>query len=69
MAARSNDIQATHQWQHDPFERKGSRYRILKFIGPLPKWFRNHMILGMEECIHATRRILMEAGRLQPISP
>lgn len=126
MAARSDDIQTTHQWQHDPFGRKGSRwaeilnkhrgaagfglaaillllgwllrdqhfltaesglgyflgivsvccilvlllyplrkrYRVLKFIGPLPKWFRNHMIFGVSAPIIALYHCNFQTGSL-----
>lgn len=126
MAARTVDIQSTHQWQQDPFGRNGSgwtgilrehrgvagfavaasslllgwlfrdqhsmaaerglgyflgivsvccilvlliyplrkRYRFLKFIGPLPKWFRNHMILGISAPIIALYHCNFQTGSL-----
>lgn len=126
MATRTEDIQSTHQWQHDPFGRNVSqwagilrehrgaagfglaasllllgwlfrnqhsltaerglgyvlgivsvccmlilllyplrkRYRVLKFIGPLPKWFRNHMILGVSAPIIALYHCNFQTGSL-----
>jgi len=40
------------------------RFRILKFIGPLPKWFRNHMILGTTAPIAALYHCNFQLGSL-----
>lgn len=40
------------------------RFRILKFIGPLPKWFRNHMILGVSAPIAALYHCNFQLGSL-----
>ncbi len=40
------------------------RYRFLKFIGPLPKWFRNHMILGVSAPIAALYHCNFQLGSL-----
>ena len=40
------------------------RFRILKFIGPLPKWFRNHMILGVSAPIAALYHCNYQLGSL-----
>lgn len=40
------------------------RYRILKFIGPLPKWFRNHMVLGVAAPIAALYHCSFQLGSL-----
>lgn len=40
------------------------RYRILKFIGPLPKWFRNHMILGISAPVAALYHCNFQTGSL-----
>lgn len=40
------------------------RYRALKFIGPLPKWFRNHMILGISAPIAALYHCNFQTGSL-----
>ena len=40
------------------------RYRFLKFIGPLPKWFRNHMILGVTAPIAALYHCNFQLGSL-----
>ena len=40
------------------------RYRVLKFIGPLPKWFRNHMILGVSAPIAALYHCNFQTGSL-----
>lgn len=40
------------------------RYRVLKFIGPLPKWFRNHMILGVSAPITALYHCNFQTGSL-----
>ncbi len=37
-------------------------------INAIAKLVARQYDLSMEECIHATRRILIEAGRLQPNS-
>ena len=40
------------------------RYRFLKFIGPLPKWFRNHMVLGVSAPIAALYHCNFQLGSL-----
>lgn len=40
------------------------RYRFLKFIGPLPKWFRNHMVLGVSAPIVALYHCNFQLGSL-----
>lgn len=40
------------------------RFRILKFIGPLPKWFRNHMILGVSAPLAALYHCNFQLGSL-----
>lgn len=40
------------------------RFRVLKFIGPLPKWFRNHMILGVSAPIAALYHCNFQLGSL-----
>ena len=40
------------------------RFRILKFIGPLPKWFRKHMILGVSAPIAALYHCNFQLGSL-----
>ena len=40
------------------------RFRILKFIGPLPKWFRNHMVLGAIAPIAALYHCNFQLGSL-----
>lgn len=40
------------------------RFRFLKFIGPLPKWFRNHMILGVSAPIAALYHCNFQHGSL-----
>jgi len=40
------------------------RFRILKFIGPLPKWFRNHMFLGVAAPIVALYHCNFQLGSL-----
>lgn len=40
------------------------RFRILKFIGPLPKWFRNHMVLGVSAPIAALYHCNFQLGSL-----
>lgn len=40
------------------------RFRILKFIGPLPKWFRNHMVLGVTAPLAALYHCNFELGSL-----
>lgn len=40
------------------------RFRFLKFIGPLPKWFRNHMILGVTAPIAALYHCNFQLGSL-----
>ena len=40
------------------------RYRVLKFIGPLPKWFRNHMVLGVSAPIAALYHCNFQTGSL-----
>lgn len=40
------------------------RFRFLKFIGPLPKWFRNHMILGVSAPIVALYHCNYQLGSL-----
>lgn len=40
------------------------RFRILKFIGPLPKWFRNHMALGVSAPIVALYHCNFQLGSL-----
>lgn len=40
------------------------RYRFLKFIGPLPKWFRNHMLLGISAPIVALYHCNFQLGSL-----
>lgn len=40
------------------------RFRVLKFIGPLPKWFRNHMVLGIAAPIAALYHCNFQLGSL-----
>lgn len=40
------------------------RFRQLKFIGPLPKWFRNHMVLGVTAPITALYHCNFTLGSL-----
>ncbi len=40
------------------------KFRILKFIGPLPKWFRNHMVLGVSVPIAALYHCNFQLGSL-----
>ena len=40
------------------------RFRILKFIGPLPRWFRNHMVLGVAAPIAALYHCNFQLGSL-----
>jgi len=40
------------------------RYRWLRFIGPLPKWFRNHMVLGISAPIAALWHCGFQLGSL-----
>lgn len=40
------------------------RFKVLKFIGPLPKWFRNHMILGTMAPIAALYHCNFQLGSL-----
>lgn len=40
------------------------RFRVLKFIGPLPKWFRNHMVLGVSAPIAALYHCNFQTGSL-----
>jgi len=40
------------------------RFRFLKFIGPLPKWFRNHMFLGVSAPIIALYHCNFQTGSL-----
>ncbi len=40
------------------------RFRFLKFIGPLPKWFRNHMTLGVAAPIIALYHCNFQLGSL-----
>ena len=40
------------------------KFRILKFIGPLPKWFRNHMVLGVSAPIAALYHCNFHLGSL-----
>lgn len=40
------------------------KFRILKFIGPLPRWFRNHMILGVSAPIAALYHCNFHIGSL-----
>lgn len=40
------------------------RFRALKFIGPLPKWFRNHMVLGVSAPIAALYHCNFQLGSL-----
>ena len=38
------------------------RFKFLKFIGPLPKWFRNHMVLGVSAPIIALYHCNFQLG-------
>ena len=40
------------------------RFRFLKFIGPLPTWFRNHMVLGVSAPIVALYHCNYQLGSL-----
>lgn len=40
------------------------KFRLLKFIGPLPRWFRNHMILGVSAPIIALYHCNFQLGSL-----
>lgn len=40
------------------------RFRLLKFIGPLSKWFRNHMVLGVTAPIAALYHCNFQLGSL-----
>jgi len=40
------------------------RFRLLKFLGPLSKWFRNHMILGVTAPIAALYHCNFQLGSL-----
>ena len=40
------------------------RYRQLKFLGPLPRWFRNHMVLGVTAPIAALYHCNFTLGSL-----
>ncbi len=40
------------------------KYRVLKFIGPLSKWFRNHMVLGVTAPIAALYHCNFQLGSL-----
>lgn len=40
------------------------KFRFLKIIGPLPKWFRNHMILGVSAPIAALYHCNFQLGSL-----
>ena len=40
------------------------KFRVLKFIGPLPKWFRNHMVLGVSAPIVALYHCNFQLGSL-----
>lgn len=40
------------------------RYKWLRFIGPLPKWFRNHMLLGVSAPIAALYHCGYQLGSL-----
>lgn len=40
------------------------RFRWLRFIGPLPKWFRNHMVLGVSAPIAALYHCGFKLGSL-----
>lgn len=40
------------------------RFRVLKFIGPLPKWFRAHMVLGISAPIAALYHAGFQLGSL-----
>ena len=40
------------------------RYRVLKFIGPLPKWFKKHMTLGVAAPIAALYHCNFQLGSL-----
>ena len=40
------------------------RFKFLKFIGPLPKWFRNHMVLGAFAPIAALYHCNFQLGSL-----
>lgn len=40
------------------------RYRVLKFIGPLPKWFKTHMALGVAAPITALYHCGFQLGSL-----
>ena len=40
------------------------RFKFLKFIGPLPKWFRNHMVLGVSAPIIALYHCNFQLGSM-----
>ena len=40
------------------------RFKVLRFIGPLPKWFRNHMVLGAIAPIAALYHCNFQLGSL-----
>jgi len=40
------------------------KFKFLKFIGPLPKWFRNHMVLGVSAPIAALYHCNFQLGSL-----
>jgi len=40
------------------------KFKVLKFIGPLPKWFRNHMVLGVSAPIAALYHCNFQLGSL-----
>jgi len=40
------------------------RFKILKFIGPLPKWFRNHMVLGVSAPVIALYHCNFQLGSM-----
>lgn len=40
------------------------RFKLLKFIGPMPRWFRNHMVLGVVAPIAALYHCNFQLGSL-----